>query len=56
MVTRKGTSHNLIVAHTGPSNGFLEGNVLVFKAGNSSGDYHRKTNADNFEKWLNETN
>lgn len=47
-------SNRLIVVHIGSENGFLENGVLVFKAGNSTGDYHGQMNSENFEKWLKE--
>jgi hypothetical protein len=53
MTTTRSTCHRLTVVHTSPSNGFLEGAELVFRAGTASGDYHGQMNADNIEKWLN---
>lgn len=43
-----------IVVHAGSSRGFVENAALIFKAGQSSGDYHGQMNRDNFTKWLTE--
>ncbi|XP_050293624.1 uncharacterized protein LOC126734134 [Anthonomus grandis grandis] len=47
------TGH-LIVVHAGSNNGFLENASLVFKAGQTSGDYHGQMNQTNFTQWLTE--
>lgn len=44
----------LIVVHAGSKDGFVNNAGLVFKAGQSSGDYHGQMNRENFTKWLDE--
>jgi hypothetical protein len=34
--------------------GFLPGSLLIYKAGQTSGDYHREMNSTNFKKWISE--
>lgn len=47
-----GSTGRLIVVHAGSENGFVENAALIFKAGQTSGDYHGQMNQDNFTKWL----
>lgn len=51
-MTTISASNRLIVAHLGSENGFLNNAELIFKAGNSTGDYHGQMNSTNFEKWV----
>ena len=44
----------MIVVHAGGSDGFIPGDLLTFKSGCSTGDYHNDMNADNFTRWLRE--
>ena len=48
-----GTSRFIIV-HIGSKDGFLPGAELIFKAGNTKGDYHGQMNSKNFSKWVKE--
>ena len=34
--------------------GFLPEGLLMYKAGQTSGDYHREMNSTDFEKWISE--
>lgn len=54
VITDTSSSNHLILAHAGSKDGFIDGALLNFKAGNTSGDYHGKMNADNFGKWVKE--
>lgn len=47
-------SKRLIIVHIGSKNGFLEGGLLLYKAGTTTGDYHGEMNSINFEKWISE--
>jgi hypothetical protein len=38
--------------HVGSINCFLQNAELIYKAGNSTGDYHGQMNHVNFEKWV----
>jgi hypothetical protein len=42
----------LIILHVRSTSGFLQNAELIYKAGNSTGDYHGQMNHVNFEKWV----
>uniref|UniRef100_A0A1B6DT43 Tc1-like transposase DDE domain-containing protein n=1 Tax=Clastoptera arizonana TaxID=38151 RepID=A0A1B6DT43_9HEMI len=42
----------LIIVHAGGEIGGVENALLVFKAGQKTGDYHNDMNAENYEKWI----
>jgi hypothetical protein len=44
--------NRLIILHIGSINGFLQNVELIYKAGNSTGDYHGQMNHVNVEKWV----
>lgn len=46
--------NRLILLHAGSKAGFLNGGMLLYKAGTTSGDYHGQMNHVNFEKWVRE--
>lgn len=48
------SGNRLILLHSGSKEGFLDGAMLLYKAGSSGGDYHRQMNHVNFEKWARE--
>lgn len=54
VLTNTSSSNRLIIVHAGTQDGFLNGSLLIFKAGKSSGDYHGQMNAENFQKWISE--
>lgn len=54
VITDTSSSNRLIIAHAGSEDGFVEGALLNFKAGTTSGDYHGQMNTDNFGKWVKE--
>ncbi|XP_068081808.1 uncharacterized protein [Anabrus simplex] len=54
VMTNRSSSNRLIIVHAGCEDGFLEGALVIFKAGKTSGDYHGQMNAENFEKWIRE--
>jgi hypothetical protein len=45
-------SNRLIIVHIASEKGFLAGELLIYKAGADTGDYHGQINAENFEKWM----
>ena len=50
--TSKG--QRLIIVHAGTEKGFIPGAQLIFKSNQSTGDYHREMNDDNFMRWVTE--
>lgn len=42
----------LIIAHAGSENGFIPGALLTYKSTDTTGDYHKEMNSENYEKWL----
>ena len=44
----------MIIVHAGSKDGFIPGAKVhvVYKAGSSTGDYHKEMNFENFRKWL----
>jgi len=46
------SSKRLIIVHTGSQDGFLPGGHLMYKAGQTRGNYRGETNSKNFEKWI----
>jgi transposase len=42
----------LIIIHAGGEKGFVPNALTMWKAGQSSGDYHHQMNKNNFEKWV----
>jgi hypothetical protein len=44
--------NRLIILPVGSISGFLQNTELIYKAGNSKGDYHCQMNHVNFEKWV----
>ncbi|XP_063533653.1 uncharacterized protein LOC134743952 [Cydia strobilella] len=42
----------LIIAHAGSENGFVPGALLVYKSTDTTGDYHKEMNSENYEKWV----
>lgn len=55
VLTSTSGSHRFIITHIGSKDGFLPECSLVFKAGQTSGDYHGQMNAENFERWMETT-
>jgi hypothetical protein len=46
------TGNRLILLHAGSENDFLHNAMLVYKAGEATGNYHGQMNGTNFEKWV----
>lgn len=44
----------LIIVHAGSKEGFIPGALLIYKASQSTGDYHKEMNSLNFNKWMSE--
>lgn len=42
----------MIIVHAGSDDGFVPGAKALFKAGFSTGDYHKEMNFENFKSWL----
>lgn len=42
----------LIIVHAGNEKGFVPGAFLTYKSTDTTGDYHKEMNNDNYEKWL----
>lgn len=54
VLTNTSSSNRVIVVSAGSKDGFLEGAMLIFRAGKAKGDYHGQMNGVNFEKWVEE--
>lgn len=52
IIAPQSSSHRLIVSGIGSVDGFLPDSTLIFKAGQTTGDYHGQMNSENFEKWM----
>jgi transposase len=50
--TSKG--QRLIIVHAGTEKGFIPGALLVFKSNQTTGDYHKEMNGDNYLRWVQE--
>lgn len=50
--TSKG--ERIIIIHAGGEKGFVPNALAMWKAGQSSGDYHEQMNRRNYEKWIKE--
>jgi hypothetical protein len=54
VITNTSANNRLIVISAGSEDGFVEGALLIFKAGSVKGDYHGQMNFVNFQKWVGE--
>lgn len=52
VATDTSAGNRLIVVAAGSETGFVKDSVLVFKAGQSTGDYHGQMDGRNFEMWI----
>jgi hypothetical protein len=50
--TSKG--QRLITVHAGTEKGFIPGALLIFKSNQTTGDYHKEMNSDNYFRWVQE--
>jgi hypothetical protein len=50
--TSKG--QRLITVHAGTEKGFIPGALPIFKSNQTTGDYHKEMNSDNYLRWVQE--
>lgn len=43
-----------IIVHAGGKRGFVDGALLVYKAHQTTGDYHKEMNFENYKRWITE--